>query len=98
MPIGKVSVPNHLLITLVETWKKATDDKDKFGALLIDLSKAFECICHDLLIAKLDAYGLNKGAIYLIADYLSRREQRVKIGDKYSSTHEIEDRVPQGSI
>ena len=86
------------LMTLVENWKKATDDKNKFGALLIDLSKAFDCICHDLLIAKLDAYGLKKDAINLIADYLSRRKQRVKVGDHYSSMNEIEDGVPQGSI
>ena len=85
-------------MTLVENWKKATDDKNKFGALLIDLSKAFDCICHDLLIAKLDAYGLKKDAINLIADYLSRRKQRVKVGDHYSSMNEIEDGVPQGSI
>ena len=86
------------LMTLVETWKKATDDKNKFGALLIDLSKAFDCICHDLLIAKLDAYGLKRDAINLIADYLSRRKQRVKVGDHYSAMNEIEDGVPQGSI
>ena len=86
------------LMTLVEIWKKATDDKKKFGALLIDLSKAFDCICHDLLIAKMDAYGLDKNAMDLIAEYLSRRKQRVKIGSHYSTLHDVKDGVPQGSI
>ena len=85
-------------MTLVEIWKKATDDKKKFGALLIDLSKAFDCICHDLLIAKMDAYGLDKNAMDLIAEYLSRRKQRVKIGSHYSTLHDVKDGVPQGSI
>ncbi len=63
----------------------------------MDLSKAFDCIDHNLLIAKLHAYGLSAGALGLIYDYLSNRKQRVKINDKFSSWHEKKG-VPQGSV
>ena len=45
----------HCLITLIEKWKKSVDN----GALMTDLSKAFDCLSHELLIAKLDAYGFD---------------------------------------
>ena len=86
------------LLVMTEIWKKATDEKKKFAALLIDLSKAFDCISHDLLVAKLEAYGFARSALSLIATYLSDRKQRTKIGDYYSTWHNIKEGVPQGSI
>ena len=50
-----------------------------FGALLTDLSKAFDCIPHDIIIAKLEAYGFQTDALNLVYDYFSNRKQRVKI-------------------
>ena len=44
---------------MLETWKEATDNKKAFEALVTDLSKAFDCLSYDLLIAKLHAYGLD---------------------------------------
>ena len=49
----------HVLIRLVENWKKELHNKKYVGAMLTDLSKAFECISHELLIAKKDAYGFS---------------------------------------
>ena len=46
------------LLAMIEKWKKIVDNWGVFGALLTDLSKAFDCIPHDLIIAKLEAYGL----------------------------------------
>ena len=86
------------VLVMTELWKKATDEKKKFAALLIDLSKAFDCISHDLLIAKLEAYGFEKSALDLVAAYLSNRKQRTRIGDSFSSWHDILAGVPQGSI
>ena len=65
---------------------------------MTDLSKAFDCIPHDLIIAKLEAYGFHIDALKLIHDYLSNRKQRVKVNDAYSSWKDIFYGVPQGSI
>ena len=66
--------------------------------LLTDLSKAFDCVVHDLLIAKLYAYGFTYSSLRLINSYLSDRQQRVRINSKYSSWSPITFGVPQGSI
>ena len=71
----------HCLITLIEKWKKSVDNGGAFGALLNDLSKALDCLPHELLIAKLDAYGFDKSSLKLMHSYLSNRKQRVKIND-----------------
>ena len=55
---------------MIEKWKKAVDNNKVFGAIPTDLSKAFDCICHDLLIAKLHAYKLSLTALGKIQDYL----------------------------
>ena len=68
------------------------------GVLLTDLSKAFDCLPHELLIAKLDAYGFGKSSLKLIHSYLSNRKQRVKVNDIYSSRSEVLFEIPQGSI
>ena len=67
-------------------------------ALLTDLSKAFDCLHHDLLIAKLHAYGLDAKSLKLMLYYLTNRKQRVKINNSYSSWSKILFGVSQGSI
>ena len=79
----------HCLIALIEKWKKSVDNGGAFGALLTDLSKAFDCVTHELLIAKLHAYGFDKRSLVLIYNYPSNRKQRVKVNDSYSSRSEI---------
>ena len=71
----------HCLVSLIEKWKKRVDNGGAFGALLTDLSKAFDCLPHELLIAKLDAYDFDKSSLKLIHSYLSNRKQRVKINE-----------------
>ena len=85
-------------MALIEKWKQSVDNGGAFGALMIDLSKAFDCLSHELLIAKLDAYGFDHKSLTLIYNYLSDRKQRVKINDSYSTWREILFGVPQGSI
>jgi len=87
-----------LLIRLIEDWKKALDNKEIVGALFMDLSKAFDCLPHGLLVAKLHAYGFSLSACDLICSYLSGRKQRVKIGNNRSSWADLKKGVPQGSI
>ena len=86
------------LIILIETWKKHIDNKESFGALLTDISKAFDCVNHELLIAKLHAYGLDNSSLRLIHSYLNNRRQRVHIDNEFSKWSDIKDGVPQGSI
>ena len=82
----------------MKKWKKIVDDGGVFGALLTDLSKAFDCDLHDLIIAKLEAYGFHIDALKQIHDYLLNRKRRVKVNDAYSSWKAIFYGVPEGSI
>ena len=82
----------------LEKWKSAVDNKRNFGALLTDLSKAFYCLPHDLLLAKLNAYGFSLPVLRLVKSYLSNRKQRTKINSEFSSWEEILFGVPQGSV
>ena len=77
----------HCLVSLIEKWKKSVDNGGAFGALLTDLSKAFDCLPHELLIARLDAYGFDKSSLKLITSQIEKK--RVKINDRYSSESEI---------
>ena len=88
----------HCLLVMIEKWEKVVDNGGAFGALLTDLSKAFDCIPHDLIIAKLEAYGFQIDALRLVYDYQSNRKQRVKLNVTFSSWRDIEYGVPQGSI
>ena len=62
--------PQHCLLLMTDKWKKAIDNNKVFGDLLTDLSKAFDCICHDLFVAKLNVYSLSFPALKRIEDYL----------------------------
>ena len=75
---------------MIETWK--------FGALVTELSKACVSLRHDLIIAKLNSYGFNLTALNLIHNYLTKRKQRTKINQSYSSWEDILFGLPQGSI
>ena len=88
----------HALITLLENWRISLDKNGFGGAILMDLSKAFDTLNHDLLIAKLHAYGFSKEALKLVKSYLSNRWQRTKVNSSYSTWTELLQGVPQGSI
>ena len=64
----------------------------------MDLSKAFDCIPHDLIIAKLHAYGFDENALVLVSSYLKKWKQSVRINSFYRSFQEIVLGVPQGSF
>ena len=86
------------LIVMIEKWKRMLDKGGTCGALLTDLSKAFDCLPHDLLLAKLHAYGINYKSLKILSSYLTNRKQRVRIGNLCSSWYDILAGVPQGSI
>ena len=64
----------------------------------MNLSKPYDCIPHNLLIAKLEAHGLDKISLNILFDYLNNCKQRTKIGCSFSSWYDIITGIPQGSI
>ena len=68
------------------------------GAILMDLSKAFDCLPHDLLIAKLEAYRIEKQSLLLLLSYLQQRKQSVKVKGLSGLLQLIKSGAPQGSI
>ena len=64
----------------------------------IDLSKAFDCLDHNILLSKLKCYGLNDNAIRLLKNYLSDRDQYVQLGNTKSQLYGILRGIPQGSV
>ena len=85
------------LIAFIPNLKKIQKGKS-FGPLLTDLSKAFDCLSHELLLAKLHAYGFSIATLRLIHSYLTNRKQGTKVNLSYSPWEEILFVVPQGSI
>ena len=73
------------LLSMLEKWKRAVDNGKAFGLLLTDLSKAFDCLSHERLLAKLHACDFNFPALRLILSYLTNRKQRTKVNSSYSS-------------
>ena len=86
------------LLKIIEDWKLGLDQNKYIAAVLMDLSKAFDCLPHDLMLLKLKYYGLSESALNLIKCYLSNRKQCVKIGSLNSNFLDIYKGVPQGSI
>lgn len=90
--------PNYALLVLTERCKEEIDKHNKIGAVTMDLSKAFDCLPHELILEKLKFYGLDDKAVNILGSYLSNRKQRVKLGDTYSSWMGVSAGVPQRSI
>ena len=88
----------YCLFVMTEKWQKCLDNGGVSWAILTVLSKAFDCILHDLLIVKLAAYGFNYQSLRIIERFLSNRQQRTKINNVFSRYSEIIYGVPQGSI
>ena len=88
----------HPIIRLIEKLRSALDKGETGAVLLMDLSKAYDCLDHCLFIAKLKAYGFSNASLEVIFSYLSNREQRVKMGNSFSTWKMIKLGVPQGSV
>ena len=86
------------LLSMLEKWKSVIDNRKLFGALLTDISKAFDCLSHGVLIAKLNVYEFSKSALRLVQNYLSNCKQSTKINSDLRSLEENFFGVPQRSI
>ena len=79
----------HVLIRLPEEWREVLDNNFIVGGIFMDLSKAFDWILHDLLIARLKAYGFNDYSVHYLYSYLDNRKQCVRINNEKISLQNI---------
>ena len=86
------------LLRLTEDWKTEADLNNIIGATLIDLSKAFDRLLHNLLLEKLSAYGVSPESLELLTNYVKNRTQCVRLGNTRSTTGKLTSGVPQGSV
>ena len=80
---------------MTEKWKRDLDNGKAFGLLLTDLSKAFDCLSHELLLEKLHAYGFSFASLRLIHSNWANRKQRTKVNSSYSSWEKILFGIPE---
>ena len=88
----------HSLLKMLESFKEALDKGNSVSAIFMDLSKAFDTLNHDLLIAKFEPYGFSVNSLSYIHSYLNKRLQKTNVNNNYSLWKEIFTGVPQGSI
>ena len=88
----------HCLVSMLEKWKSATDHKKSFRTLFTDFSKAFDGLSHDLLIAKLNAYGFNMSALEFVHSYRKSQMQSTKVNSENNSWEEMIIGDSQGSV
>ena len=87
----------HCLVNMLEKRKNTFDKEGFVCAIFMDLSKVFDAMNHDLLIAKLEAYGFQEDALVFMKSYFMNR-QRVRVNSNFSMWEKIISGVPQGSI
>ena len=88
----------HVLLRLLDEWREHLNNNKTVGGILIDLSKAFDCVPHFLLLAKLAAYGIDDNLVLDIHSYLSNWKQCGCINITLSEFNKVISDVPQGSI
>jgi hypothetical protein len=86
------------LLRLLEDWREALDKNVYVSAVLMDLSKAFDCLPHNILLDKLSAYGVSSQSVSLLKSYLSNRKQQIKVNSVLSDWADIQKGVPQDFI
>ena len=88
----------HNIFRLLQKWQKEFDPGGFPGTTLMDLSKTHDCLPHDLVITKLEAYGFDNGSLNLLSHYVSFRKQRTRVGSAYGKWSKIRHGIPQWSI
>ena len=88
----------YSIVAMTGKWRRNLDQGGICGVLFTNLSKVFDCLVHDFLIAKLEAYGFTYESLKIFNSYLTDRKRRTKINSSYSSFLDLLIGVPQGSI
>ena len=88
----------HVLLRLIEAFNKSIDSRGIAGSVLTDLSKALDCLDHELLIAKLIEFGVTRSLLLFVHGCLVSRKQRVKVNGSFSMWTKTSLGVPQGSV
>ena len=88
----------HCLVNMLEKWKNTLDKGGFVCAIFMDLSKAFDTMNYDLLIAKLRVYGFQEDGLVFMKSYFTNRPQRLHVNINFSMWEEIISVVPQRSI
>ena len=88
----------HCLLVMIQKFKEAIDRRNEFDTRLTDLSKAFDCINHPLLIPRLRHYVVSLLSINMVYSYMSNRTHPTKINECFSERSRIEYDVPQESV
>ena len=83
---------------LMQNWQACLTNSGKIGTILMDLSKAFDCLPYDLLIAKHAANGMGYRILRFLWGYLNNKKMRVRVASAHSDWLNIKFGVPQGSI
>ena len=94
----KAHSSRHALFKLLQAWQTELDKSGFVRTILMDLSKAYDTLPNDLLVAKFEVCSIDKIGLNLIHNYLTNHKQRTKVGSSYSDWYDIVRGVPQGSI
>lgn len=86
------------ILNFVTSILEAFENMEYTSTIFCDLSKAFDCVSHSLLVARLESYRFDAAALRLMGSYLANRSQRVRVGDVSSGSEELTVGVPQGSV
>ena len=89
---------SDVILYVSDLWRKAIDNGLVTGEVFLDLSKAFDCVVHSILLAKLPYYGIRGSSLAWLTNYLQDRHQRVFVHNVYSEWGRITHGVPQGSV
>ena len=83
---------------MIESWNVRVNNGSKVGVTIMDLSKAFDSLNHELLLTEIKAYGLDSNSVTFMKRYITNRLQRCKINNSFSEWGKVLNGVPQGSI
>ena len=92
------SVVTQLLLFLNHLYNKFDGNEEALLVLYLDFKKAFDSVPHDILLQKIEMLGIGGNFLKIIASYLSKRKQYVKLNDFNSETVQVTSGVPQGSL